>query len=58
MLGDGGGGRRKRVACNEDIVVGGAAAFGGDDVRVVVGRDFVDDAHEAFGPVRVRAVGK
>ena len=58
MLRDGGGGRRQRVTCDEDVMVGGAAAFGGDDVRVVVGRDFVDDAHEAFGPVWVGAVGE
>ncbi len=53
MCGDGGACGWEGVACYEDVVVGGAAAFGGDYVRVVCGGDFVDDAYEAFGPVRV-----
>lgn len=41
------------VACCEDLLVAGAAAFGGDDVSVVRGGDFVYDAHEAFVPACV-----
>ena len=41
------------MAGNEDVVVRGAAAFGGDDVGVVGGGDFVDNADKAFGPVGV-----
>ena len=48
--GHGGAVRGERVAGDEDVLVAGAAAFGRDDVRVVGGRDFVDDADEAVGP--------
>lgn len=58
MCGDGAGRGGKRVACYEHVVVGGAAAFGGDYMRVVVGRYFVDDADEAFGPVGIGVVGE
>lgn len=45
------------VAGDGDVGVGGAAALGGDDVRVVLGGDFVDDADEAVGPVEFFGVG-
>lgn len=38
------------MAWNDDIVIRGAAAFGCDDVRKVAGRDFVDNADQAFMP--------
>lgn len=53
MGGDGCGGGVEGVAGDEDVVVGGAAAFGGDDVGVVGGCDFVDDADHVFVPVGV-----
>lgn len=48
---------REGVAGDGYVVVGGAAAFGGDDVCVVLGPDFVDDADEAVGPA-VFVVGR
>lgn len=50
MRRDGRGGRGEGMACCEDVLVTGAAAFGGDDVGVVGSGDFVNDAHETFGP--------
>lgn len=50
---DGCGGGGEGMAGREDVLVAGAAAFGGDDLGVVRGCDFVDNAYEAFVPVRV-----
>lgn len=57
MFGHAHGAAGEGVAGDGDVGVGGAAALGGDDVRVVLRGDFVDDADEAVGPVGFFGVG-
>ena len=58
--GDGFGGGWEDVAGDEDVRVSGTAAFGCDDVSVVGGGDFVDDADETLVPsvFMVRGAGE
>lgn len=57
MFGHAHGAAGEGVAGDGDVGVGGAAALGGDDARVVLRGDFVDDADEAVGPVEFFGVG-